>query len=341
MLQQIPRFLICERAKILLSSALLLGVGSYCEPGMAGEVLSTALIRLHSNDEYREPRSSAEKSLLAEYLAYEYLMRADAFLASDNRSEVEANFPLDTREFRSFDSLSSEKLSSWAKRVSKEEFAPNKNADVAIASLNKAMSELELSSDPLRKLEMYFIASILLRRAGDNSDSKKCEQYIENYIRSCESGESLNEKRFSAAVALLGIKAYSLVNVNIPDEASSDPISFAEKALPNGPPSSQALVDSELLLLRGVIIADRLHPVTDLRRMVHRNLCLWYQIVGKTEQAEEQKLILFELIGIYDDRLLYPLKGQGVWWTLPRKSGDPILQGYGTCFDEFGARRRN
>jgi hypothetical protein len=75
-------------------------------------------------------------------------------------------------------------------------------------------------------------------------------------------------------------------------------------------------------------MADRLTAKTDTRRRIHRDLSLWYMQLGKVEKAEQQKQILFELVGRADDKLLYPAQvgcGGVVWW------GDESKMLFGAC----------
>jgi hypothetical protein len=316
-----------RKAKIILAFAFAFasGINSHYEPGIAGEILDTARRSIKPSDSNSpEPLTSAQKSEQADYRAYRLLMRADAYLAGQDRAQVEANFPIASPTAWGFNSGSHELLSQWAKRVSKEEFKSNKNASIAIGTINEAVSELSACKDSYTKLHMYLVASVLLRKAGDEKDSKKCEEYIENFIHHCETAESLDEKQMSVAISLLNSKAYGLVAVDIPDTMPSYSTSPEKVALPDGPPTFQELADSEALWLRSAVLADRLKPTAHLRRMVHRNLSLWYQMVGKKDQAEQQKQILFSLVGKHDDRLLYPSKGfcgGSAWWILPSARG--------------------
>ncbi|MDR3617206.1 MAG: hypothetical protein P4L53_26865 [Candidatus Obscuribacterales bacterium] len=317
----------------MMALAFASGVNLQCEPGIAGPVLDTARRFMKpSAPDSTQPLTPTQKSEQAVYLAYRFLMQADAYLAGEDRAQAEANAPIALSTFWSFNSNSREQLSQWAKRVSKEEFTTNKNAPIAIDFLNKALVELNLSTDDYSRLYMYWIASNLLHKAGDEKDSRKCEQYIEDYIQLFETGKSINEKQLSVAVSLLNIRAYNIVAVNIPDAPPSDPTSLKKTSLPGGPPSPRDIASSEAFWLRSAALADRLQPTADLRRMVHRNLSLWYQIVGKNDQAEEQKLILFSLIGKHDDRLLYPSNGfcgHLAWWVVPQKNVSVLLCGMG------------
>jgi hypothetical protein len=85
-------------------------------------------------------------------------------------------------------------------------------------------------------------------------------------------------------------------------------------------PSTKAIHDSEALLLRGLKIVDRLPSSDHSRRKAHRDMVLWYRQVGMMQPAEEQKLILFGLVGIENDSILYPQSGacgHPAWWMKP------------------------
>jgi hypothetical protein len=317
-----------RKTKIVLAFAFASGINAHCEPGISGEILDTARRSIKPfGSNLAEPVTSAQKSEQADYRAYRLLMRADAYLADEDRAQVEANFPVASPASLGFNSRSHELLSQWAKRVSREEFKSNKDASIAICTINEAVTGLSVSKDLYTRLHMYLVASVLLQKAGDEKDSKKCEEYIEDFIHRCETGKSFDEKQMSVAISLLNSKAYGLVAIDIPDTMPSNSTSLEKVSFPDGPPTFQNLADSEALWLRSATLADRLKPTAHPRRMVHRNLSLWYQMLGKKDQAEQQKQILFSLIGKHDDRLLYPSKGYcggSAWWIIPSASGNEM-----------------
>jgi hypothetical protein len=66
--------------------------------------------------------------------------------------------------------------------------------------------------------------------------------------------------------------------------------------------------ESQRLRLRAIKMIDRLDAKHLVRWMAHRDLVLWYRELGKLDLAEKQQQIHFELVGLNDDRILYPKK---------------------------------
>ncbi|MEZ4535084.1 MAG: hypothetical protein R3D26_08795 [Cyanobacteriota/Melainabacteria group bacterium] len=64
-------------------------------------------------------------------------------------------------------------------------------------------------------------------------------------------------------------------------------------------------------------LADRLDTGSQLRRKAHRDMVLWYQELGKSYAARNEKEILFNLVGVHDDKIFYPQSsgcGNIIWW---------------------------
>jgi hypothetical protein len=226
-------------------------------------------------------------------------------------------------------------LPGWAERLaagkaSKAHAA--KNAGVAIDTVNKAIVELKSVSDQYAKLNMYFIASLLLQKAGDKKGFQKCDGVIEQFIRSCETSQLVDEQEIAAAVSVLNSKSYGIIAVEIPYQHQSSWTNGGHLGLPESPFTERDLAKSEALWLRSAALADKLNATANTRRMVHRDLSLWYKLVGKNDEAERQKQILFNLIGQESDKFLYPTQGicgALLWWTAPPKNLAAMACGMG------------
>ncbi|MBI1268693.1 MAG: hypothetical protein GC193_14825 [Cryomorphaceae bacterium] len=65
------------------------------------------------------------------------------------------------------------------------------------------------------------------------------------------------------------------------------------------------------------LLADKLAEDSHFRRKAHRDMVLWYQQQGMSKAAQTEKEVLFDLVGIEDDRILYPLRvgcAKLIWW---------------------------
>jgi hypothetical protein len=198
------------------------------------------------------------------------------------------------------------------------------NADAAI---HESLTQLARSSD---KLNLYLIASRLSKEAGNVNDSRMCMRVLEQAFQSCEGNSTTDEEEIKAASSVLNSMSYGLIPLHIPDQEPLTPLSQPPTPLPSY--SEKQFKESEALKLRAVAMVDRLTATNDLRRKAHRNLALWYKQLGKTELAEKQKQILFELVGVNDDRILYPQQracGHFVWWVLKENQTGQLACGMG------------
>lgn len=132
-------------------------------------------------------------------------------------------------------------------------------------------------------------------------------------VKAIEEDDSASEEAIDAVISLFDVLAYGLIPLRIADHE------LGQIKLDDATKSSTAdrFVDAEALKLRGMVLADRLDMDSHVRRKAHRDLALWYQELGKVELAERQKERLFELIGVRNDRLLYPQSGgcgSLIWW---------------------------
>ncbi|MBX3138729.1 hypothetical protein KF707_21040, partial [Candidatus Obscuribacterales bacterium] len=170
------------------------------------------------------------------------------------------------------------------------------NMALADDAIQAALKELKQSSNEPRKLNLYFAASKILQKKGDLAGSKRCEDAFNDMIRDAESSDKPKPELVAAANAIFGLLAKAILPVQIPTFVAG---SFGEQPLaPLASPPAEAILDSEALLLRGLKLVDRLPSSDHNRRKAHRDMVLWYRQVGMMPQAEEQKLILFSLVGI-------------------------------------------
>lgn len=197
------------------------------------------------------------------------------------------------------------------------------NMALADDAIQAALKELKQSSNEPRKLNLYFAASKILQKKGDLAGSKRCEDAFNDMIRDAESSDKPKPELVAAANAIFGLLAKAILPVQIPTFVAG---SFGEQPLaPLASPPAEAILDSEALLLRGLKLVDRLPSSDHNRRKAHRDMVLWYRQVGMMPQAEEQKLILFSLVGIENDSILYPQSGacgHPAWWMKPGYRSD-------------------
>lgn len=190
---------------------------------------------------------------------------------------------------------------------------PIENKTLASKAIQQALSQLSSASNQYVRLNLYFVASRLLRKIGNTDGVRHCNMILEAAFKACQSSTPVDEQQIKGAISVLNAMSYRLIPVRIPEyktnyglEGQSVP-SFAEKDFK----------ESEKLKLTAAKIADRLDTHNHTRRMVHRDLALWYMKLGKVELAEQQKEILFQLVGVKDDSILYPHErgcGRVAWW---------------------------
>lgn len=188
------------------------------------------------------------------------------------------------------------------------------NSALAETALKEALPLLETSDNPFARLNLYFMASYLLRKTGNEIESKYCRKKVDDAIKGCESDFSHHANQLEGVVAVLNSMAYGYVPVQISDwqrpavaGAGKQAKSYAEKNI----------AEAEKLKLRALALADRLDSGSQLRRKAHRDMVLWYQALGRSDAARIEKEILFNLVGVHDDKILYPQSsgcGNVIWW---------------------------
>ncbi|HEY9773719.1 MAG TPA: hypothetical protein V6C81_07905 [Planktothrix sp.] len=194
--------------------------------------------------------------------------------------------------------------------------ASRENTALASMAIHKALTDLDQSSSAFSKIVLYFIASRLCQKIGDTEGLNKCFRVLEPVERSCKQDPAADEETAKALSVILNAQAYGVIPLHIPARPLSAP--NAEKLeSPATEVTEQTFKECEKLRLRAAAITDRLPATNDLRRRAHRDLVIWYMQMGKPELAERQKQVLFELVGVNDDSILYPqsiMCGQVAWW---------------------------
>lgn len=185
---------------------------------------------------------------------------------------------------------------------------------LAIDALNESVANLPAGSDTFRRISLYFVASSLYQELGDHAKSLIYAKIVDDAIRLSESGERLDPETRKAASTILNSKANAILPVTIPSSPSFPAFdkSFSERDFKK----------AEALRLQAVAILDRLDVADHDRRKAHRDMALWYLVLGKDDKFAKQKQILFSLVGIHADQILFPTVascGRLVWWVAQYK----------------------
>ena len=194
---------------------------------------------------------------------------------------------------------------------------------LALHALEAALYQIDLTPDVLARLNLYFIASCVYERAGQSDKVKECNAIIDGAISACENTSSPEEKLVNAVVVVLDSRAYKFAPIKVPYQHMS---SFT---LPGNSPDSVSEADfkaAERLKLRAAALADRLPADSNTRRHVHRDLAVWYQLLGRKQLASEERNTLYKLVGVESESILNPQVGgcgMLVWWQK-----DPIAHNF-------------
>ncbi|MBP6746807.1 hypothetical protein KA344_16330 [bacterium] len=199
------------------------------------------------------------------------------------------------------------------KKISSEDRAvADKAIEAAIAQLGQGIKNTET-------LNLYLIASYLSRMTGNSQNEQKCNRILDDAIQACEGSKTVNSSQIKVFAQILNSMAYGLIPIQIPDNHSllrQQTMVFDVKYFD----------ESEKLKLRAAALLDRLPATDHERRKAHRDLALWYLKLGKDEKSLKEKQELFTLIGVEDDRMLYPTSGMcghSNWWEV----GTSIMSG--------------
>ena len=186
---------------------------------------------------------------------------------------------------------------------------------LAEAALQQARLLLDKSDKSFARLNLYFMLSCLFQKVGNSVDSAKCLKIVDDAITGCESDFNKNANQVEGVVSILNSKSYAIIPVHISDR-SKDPANKRD------PSQSQIdwdvdFCDAEKLRLRALALVDKLPATSHLRRKAHRDMAIWYTLLGQHQDAQKEKNALFNLVGIYDDKILYPQSsgcGNVIWW---------------------------
>lgn len=284
--------------------------------------------------------SLEQKKQKIEFLVYRLLRRAHGYLRFDDRTEVErVNAVNSTEPSYRWNVKGDDNIAEWTKQLItgkgipqkvndyNEKFADSPTATITNAAISQettreALKQLVAGDENHHQMNLYYIAFLLLRKAGDQEGAEKCNAILQKLITDCEKSQGSNEKQIASAISVLNMQAYELMPVDIPDTKPPYSINFADLfGLPAENFSETNIMKAESLWLKSIALADKLPANSHTRRMAHRNLALLYKAMGKNDAAEQQKQILFTLIGKKGDYFLYVSEyfcGHPVWWVEPR-----------------------
>ncbi len=268
-------------------------------------------------------------SLTPEWKAFYLLLIASRYLNGDSETTVDAQFKSAATETADVRNLYHRKnfwersLVSFADRVSEDRSSnmpsiSHETFVLADTAIRKALPELHEVAEPFAKLNMYFIASRLFQKMGNTDETYKCNEILEKTFKTYEKSSTVYEDQIGAASSVLNSMANGVIAVHISDSAQRVPQTQITAT------NQEDFDASQKLKLRALAMVDRLDPSNHVRRKTHRDLTLWYLQLGKDELAEKEKLVLFELVGIHDDSILYPQSlgcGQIVWWKIASSVG--------------------
>jgi hypothetical protein len=197
---------------------------------------------------------------------------------------------------------------------------PNINIELANAAIEKALAQINKEPDCFAKLNLYYIALRLFKKTGNIEGIRNCSRVLDDAFQTCEQCQPVHQDLIVAASSVLNMMAYSLIPFEVPEMNPKD--SGLPKQAKLTSFDENKFEESEKLRLRAVAMSDRLEPTNQVRRSAHRDLTLWYIELGKTEMAEKEKQVLFELVGTNDDRILYPVAvgcGNVAWWITEQR----------------------
>lgn len=187
----------------------------------------------------------------------------------------------------------------------------DKEKALALSAIDKALMIANESSDKFSRPHFYLMAALLYQKLGCTQQQNDCYAVLAKTFSDCEHNPSADPDEIKAAASVLNIMALRSIPLKIDVYKRAVTPAVA-------PYSDEDFAASEKLKLRAAAIVDRLPADEDVRRRVHRDLALWYKLLGKNDRFEEQKQILFQLVGTTDERILYPTGGacgRLTWWA--------------------------
>lgn len=182
-------------------------------------------------------------------------------------------------------------------------------------AIEAAMVQLGTRFTDAQSASLFFVASALSRTTGNSQNEQKCNRILNDAIQACEGSKIVDSSQIKLVAPILNSMAGSLIHVLIEDHPTKHP-----EQLPSF--TSSDFAESEKLRLRALALLDRLPAADQERRKGHRDLSLWYSQLGKEQEALREKQELFNLVGVHDDRILYPqsgMCGHVVWWSVPEQ----------------------
>lgn len=185
------------------------------------------------------------------------------------------------------------------------------NRTRAEKAIEAAMLQLGTSFTDAQTANLFFVASALSRMTGNLQNEQKCNRILNDAIQACEGSKTVDSSQIKLVAPILN----SMACVRIPVRIEDHPAQYPQQ-LPSFTTSD--FTESEKLKLRALALLDRLPAADQERRKAHRDLSLWYSQLGKEEEALREKQELFNLVGVHDDRIMYPhyaMCGAAIWWT--------------------------
>ncbi|CAN5552765.1 hypothetical protein BH11CYA1_BH11CYA1_08270 [soil metagenome] len=185
----------------------------------------------------------------------------------------------------------------------------DKAIDAAMAHLNQCSKNAEI-------MNMYLVASCYSRMRGNLQNEQICSKVINDAILACEASKAIDGDQIKAAASILDSMAYGFIPIFIGDSEKQTVAKYT-------PADMNYFDQCEQLKLEAAALLDRLPSTDQARRKAHRDLTLWYQLLGKSEKATKEKRELFNLVGLKDDSILYPQPGpcgHFIWWIAHKES---------------------
>lgn len=203
---------------------------------------------------------------------------------------------------------------------SEQSHLAEENKILADSIIQKALVNLDNSTDNFSKITLYFVALKMYLQTGNADGMKRCQKVLNDAAKTCDHDKNqLDDNLIIGTATVLNAEANAIFPVTIPDS----PLSIkSEIKLPHKIKQAD-FEQSEKLRLQAATILDRLGPTEHERRKAHRDLALLYSALGKNDKGNKEKRRLFELVGTDDESILYPISGicgSLVWWTSAKKS---------------------
>ncbi|HEY9774801.1 MAG TPA: hypothetical protein V6C81_13650 [Planktothrix sp.] len=187
------------------------------------------------------------------------------------------------------------------------------NKASAARAIRIALAEVDDRTDTNERMNIYFVAWRLYRLLGEAEAAAACKNILDKGIADCDEHAVMDLKILKTASIILDEEAYDALPVRVSERSRS----FGQTPHAHPIYTEDAFQESEKIRLKAASPVDRLPSNDHLRRMTHRNLVLWYEDLGKPVSSQKQKEILFDLVGIHDDSILYPVSafcGVITWW---------------------------